>query len=184
MHPTRKIDIEMEIHIRSTAHHWGPLDPSVRINALWRWTPTLEINENTKISKIPRTTGQTDRQTYYITTQGILPWCMQPHTLHIITGKKMITKKRRVRPVYRHRDRRIDGKRRDGQISMTGPHWSPMDPSVEIKHRGARPPQCKLIQKKNHEWTSIQMEIHIILPFRVFEPVVCGRRCSEQSRAV
>ena len=32
-----------------TGTHWVPSDPSVGINASRRWTPTLEINTNTKI---------------------------------------------------------------------------------------------------------------------------------------
>ena len=41
------------------------------INAPRRWTPTPEINTNTKTAKDPQTTGQTDGQTYYTATQGI-----------------------------------------------------------------------------------------------------------------
>ena len=35
------------------------------------WTPKLEINTNTKITKVPRTTGLPDGRTYYTTTKVI-----------------------------------------------------------------------------------------------------------------
>ena len=38
-------------YISSTGPHWVPLDPSAGINASRRWTPTLEINRNTKWQK-------------------------------------------------------------------------------------------------------------------------------------
>ena len=62
-------------HIRSYVTHWGPLNPSVKINESRSWTPTLNININTKIAKDLHTTGLTYRRTYrricYTATQGI-----------------------------------------------------------------------------------------------------------------
>ena len=64
-----------------------------------RWTPTLEINTNTKIAKIPRKDGQTDRGTYYTTTWGILTRGLRLHALRAITGRDfMISKKQSGRP--------------------------------------------------------------------------------------
>ena len=61
----RETERRMYRHISSAGPHWGPSDPSVGINAFQRWTPTLEINTNTKIAKCPRTTGRTDGRKYY-----------------------------------------------------------------------------------------------------------------------
>ena len=46
--------------ISLTGPHWGPLEPSVGINASRRWTPTLEVDTNTKIEKVLCTTGRTE----------------------------------------------------------------------------------------------------------------------------
>ena len=67
-------EIQTDRNISSTGNHWGPTYPSIGINALRRWTPTLVIviiiviislvlkllNKITKIKKGPRTTGRTD----------------------------------------------------------------------------------------------------------------------------
>ena len=71
----RQMDIEKDRkrhgHICSTGPHWSPTETSVGINTSRRWTPTLETNTNTKITKGLQTTGSTDGQTYYTVTQGI-----------------------------------------------------------------------------------------------------------------
>ena len=54
----------------STGTHWGPSDPNVGINLSRRWTPTPEVNINTTIAKVPRTTRHN-----IITLGGVLtPW--------------------------------------------------------------------------------------------------------------
>ena len=70
--PDIKTDRWMDGHIISTGPHWGPLDPSVGINSLRRWTPTLEINTNTKSQKVPRKTGRTDIS--YCHSGELNPW--------------------------------------------------------------------------------------------------------------
>ena len=62
----RYTDRQTNGHIISTGPHWGPLYLSVGINALRRWTPTLEINTDTKIEKGLRTTVLMDRRTYIL----------------------------------------------------------------------------------------------------------------------
>ena len=47
-------------HISSTGPHWGPLGSKVGINPLRRWTPTLGINRNKKITKVPQMTRWID----------------------------------------------------------------------------------------------------------------------------
>ena len=55
-----------EVHISSTGPYWDPSDPSVGINSLRRWTPTLEINMNEKNVKDQQTTRQADVHTYIL----------------------------------------------------------------------------------------------------------------------
>ena len=86
---------------------------------------TLEINKNTKIAKGPRTTGRTDGRTYYTTTQGILPYDLRLYVLHAITGRG--NDRQKATRTTRQREGRTDG-----DISSTGTHWDPSDPSVGI----------------------------------------------------
>ena len=73
-------------HIISSEPHWGTKDPSVGINALRHWTPTLEINTNKKTAKGPRKTGRTYGQIYYTATQGIWTCGMWSHALRASTS--------------------------------------------------------------------------------------------------
>ena len=58
-----------------------------------RWTPTLEINANTKIAKDSRKNGHMEGRTYYTATQGILPCGLRPHDMHEITGCALLLPK-------------------------------------------------------------------------------------------
>ena len=89
----KRIERQRHGHMISTGPQWGPSYPSVGINALQHWTPKLEINTNTKIPKFLRTNGRKDGWEYYTATQGIWPWGLQPHVLHVIPAVGMIVKK-------------------------------------------------------------------------------------------
>ena len=115
---------------------WGYLWYEL-INALWIWTPKLEINTNTKITKGPRTTRRTyvrtdgqkdrqkDRQTYYTATQGIWTRGLHPRALPAITGHMIWSPK--VTWIIRYRD---------GHISLNGPHWG-VNTNTKISKRPA-----------------------------------------------
>ena len=111
--------------ISLTGPHRGPPDPSVGINTSWWWTPTLEVNTNTKIAKITldsQTDGQTDG--YIILSLGGFKYVPYVHIfMRVIMGRAFIISKNRCRQrdiqTYRH-------------ISSTGPHWGTLDPSVGI----------------------------------------------------
>ena len=126
---SRQMDIQIGRHIRSTRPHWGPLDPIVGINALRRWTPNLEINTNTIITKGPCKTGQMDRRTYYTATQGIRPRGLRLHALRAITCHANF----RQRATWTTGQRDIDTERqRHRNISSNGTHWGTPEPIVGI----------------------------------------------------
>ena len=135
---------ETDIHISSTGPHYGPLDPSVGINASQRCTPTLEINTNKKIVKGPRTNGRTDvrtdGQTYYTTVYIILrkPWPASACAARNCGPGECLPKSDTDKTAEREKRRRIHG-----HISLTGPHWDPLDPSVGKMHRDTRTPHWK-----------------------------------------
>ena len=64
--------LDPNVGISCTGPHWVPLDPSVGVNASQLWTPTLEINSNTKTEKGPRKTGRTD--ILYFHSGALNPW--------------------------------------------------------------------------------------------------------------
>ena len=60
----RETERQRHWHISSTRPNWGTLSRC--------WTHTLEINTNTKIAKVSRTTGQTD--IFYWHSGYLIPW--------------------------------------------------------------------------------------------------------------
>ena len=123
--------------------NWTPLGssrPQWGINAPQLWTPTLEMNTNAKIAKVPWTTkwadGRTDEQRYYTATQGIWPRGLWTHALRSITGhtndfqKSMRTTKHRDIEThgrtYRQTDRQTDGCK---DRSICKLNWNPLGSS-------------------------------------------------------
>ena len=86
--------------------------------ATW-WTPKLESNTNTKISKIPADDRMYGR-TYYTDTQGIWTFGLRPHSLHAIRGHA--DNHQKVMQTTRQRYRETE-MQRDGNISSTGPQF-------------------------------------------------------------
>ena len=141
----RQTERQRDKHISLTGPHWVPPDPSVGIiliswiNADRRWTPTLEINRNTKIGKGLRMTGQTDgrtdRRTYYTATQGTWSCGLRLHVLHTITVRAFIITKKRCGRQDRETDRKKDRETErwtDRHIISTRPHWGPPEPNGSI----------------------------------------------------
>ena len=121
---------------RGKARKGGETLHHIYINASRRWTPTLEMNTNTRIAKNPWTTRRMDGRTYYTATQGILTGGLRPHALHAITGRTNNRKK--VMRTTRQRDRetyKLD--------------WTPL---------GSKGPQCGdkilLRAERSPPWTS------------------------------
>ena len=119
----RQSNREMYGCICSTGPHWGLLDPSLGINEWCCWTPTPEIDTNTKTKKLPHITRQTDgrmdrwtygwmyghkcRRTHYTANQRIWPHSLRPHALRKITGR--VNDHQKSMRTTRQRDREIDG---------------------------------------------------------------------------
>ena len=106
------------------------------INALRGWTPPNRKLIQIQNRKNPQTTGQTDRRTYYTSTQGIWPRGLRQQALRAIMGRALWwpksdmdvqTEKKREREKDGETDRQIDR-----HIRSTGPWWCHPDPSVGI----------------------------------------------------
>ena len=122
-------DIDTNVHIIFISYEvseiWQPYIH--KINASWRWTPILEINENTKIIKYPWMTGRTDGhiilpiRIFHHMACGCMR-CVQ------FWDARMIAKKWHMLP-DRDTERQIEGemdKETDIHISSTGTHWGLM----------------------------------------------------------
>ena len=198
----RKTDRQTDGDISSNWPHWGPLDPSVGINALQHWTPKLEINTNTKTTKFLRTTGPTggraDGRTdiLYYHSGDLTPWPAAACAAHNYGPSEWSPNSDAEDQTERQRDRRMDGQmdgrtdrqmdgRTDRDISLTGPYWGPLDFIVGINESWIWTPKLELNTNTKIAkvlQTTGPTDGLIILPLRGFDPVACGCICWAQLR--
>ena len=141
------------------------------------------MNKNTKNTKGPRTIGKMEGWTYYTATQETWTRGMQPHALCIIMDCDIIINKKWCRRTVRETVDRQKYRETGRNISLTGPHWGPLEPSVVINAYQRWTITLEINTKNTKKacggpfgWT----DRHIILTLIRFKPLAWIRmRCAK-----